>query len=308
MACSEMTGIWRSEAFTGDCNALAVWKNLVLAGIGSQVHVYQASGPPAAAGLCCMTVLPDAARVHGICFLEDADDGDADSSRTSPVLIAVHGDRHVALLRLAESSGGSACRLTQLAMLPRLFHWSMDLHLSRAPGCSMLLSVGLSNNSVETYALPVSASQHSSNGGKAVASPVLLQCVESSERCLLYSMHLQRRDACSSGASCCYWVAAGTIFLDVVVWATPPLLLDGNTAALNNTCNGSSSHPSMYAVKAPALFRLKGHMGSIHRQAEAAAADFRTCCCCFKCQLVTLPISTQGALVALRLPSRLGLG
>ena len=52
------------------------------------------------------------------------------------------------------------------------------------------------------------------------------------------------------------WVAAGTIFLDVLIWRAQ---LD-----IAMTDSSSSKKQSMRSVP---LFRLKGHEGSIHRRA-----------------------------------------
>jgi hypothetical protein len=154
-------------------------------------------------------------------------------------------------------------------------------------GCSLLLAVGLSDNSVQAFTIqlcmpPSSTDSTTGSSGRGNGSsaarvqPVVHS--ECSDRCLLYSMallpqqhglqepekghQLQKKETSSSsgsggGGRYSYLVAAGTIFLDVVVWAAPAAaaaaaVLDGTQAA---------AAPQMALV----LFRLKGHEGSIHR-------------------------------------------
>ena len=53
------------------------------------------------------------------------------------------------------------------------------------------------------------------------------------------------------------WVAAGTIFLDVLVWRAQP-----------DRALSISSRDATQSTRSAPLFRLKGHEGSIHRRAR----------------------------------------
>ena len=55
-------------------------------------------------------------------------------------------------------------------------------------------------------------------------------------------------------------IAAGTVFLDVLIWQLPELVLNELPAA---TCH----------TMQPPLLRLRGHEGSIHRVAWAPSGD-----------------------------------
>ncbi|DBA78263.1 TPA: hypothetical protein ACH3X2_008215 [Trebouxia sp. C0005] len=120
--------------------------------------------------------------------------------------------------------------------------WTMDCKLSLCPSDhsnqskvmsqhnfgQATLAVGLSNNAVQMHKLMMVEAE--------MVAHHTSTC-ECSERSLLYSMSLLQQE--SSGHM---WVAAGTIFLDVLVWKV--------------SYQSSSAHP---------LYRLKGHEGSIHR-------------------------------------------
>lgn len=70
-------------------------------------------------------------------------------------------------------------------------------------------------------------------------------------------------------------VAAGTIFLDVVVWSTPLMPAPhAATASAAATPQASTwSGPGSSAPETATLFRLKGHTGSIHRYRPAGRAE-----------------------------------
>eukprot|EP00887_Chlorella_sp_A99_P003684 scaffold7.g3684.t1 len=297
---------FNSLAYAGDMTALAAielgGQQLLLAGVGSSLRAYRL---PQGDQLCCKVVLPCGIHIHGIRCLALERPG---SGRPSPqaALAAVHGDRQAALWRLERSTdsagepAGAGWHLDLLCELPRFSHWTMDLSLSSlgsnssssggsggsgsagkasaAAGQHLLMAVGLSDNSVETFLLSCDLPGGDLAAAGHVAGPplpVLVQRAESRERCLLYSMHLHEQSAgstspaadcsngcgssCSHGSSRRLWVAAGTIFLDVVVWAAPPL----RRPALA-TADGAVG-PGLAACEAPTLLRLKGHEGSIHR-------------------------------------------
>ena len=281
---------------------------LLLAGIGSQLHVYHL---PSGQRCCCVAVLPDSARVHGISWVQEPAAAAAAGSQRPALLLAVHGTRHAALLRLVGPPAADAdgeWRVEPLVQLPRFQPWTMDVQLSLADssgtyssgsghssgGCSLLLAVGLSDNSVQAFSIQLPSSKIGSSGsggsssgsgissgsGAARVQPVVH--AECSDRCLLYSMALllQQQDGrqlpenghqiqhqepgsgsggstsngSTSSSSGHYLVAAGTIFLDVVVWATPA----ASAAPLGDQAAATPK-------ASPLLFRLKGHEGSIHR-------------------------------------------
>ncbi|KAL4446854.1 hypothetical protein ABPG77_008098 [Micractinium sp. CCAP 211/92] len=175
--------------------------------------------------------------------------------------------------------------------------WTDAGHSDGGNSSSLLLAVGLSNNSVQAFSIRLPGAAAGSGGlasGRDVqAAPCIVPLVRAdcSEICLLYSMSLlhrkqsppqqqgeqrvqQRRyhpepgqqqqqqqepssqsrpEQAPRGAESSYWlVAAGTIFLDVLVWATP--------LAAN-----SQLAPVAAVREVPPLLRLQGHEGSIHR-------------------------------------------
>lgn len=245
-------------AYTGDVTALlavdlgtlvdlvtgpeAVPQWLLLAGLGSQLHAYLL---PAGRRLCCQAVLPGGTRVHGIAAV-------ALPALPGSVLLAVHGGRHAAVVRLDWAAGGGGA-LAPLCALPQLDDWTMAVHLSLAAGspASALLAVGLSDNSLQVHAVALTDGRR---------RPLL--AARGAERSLLYSMALQQRPAAGGGGGVRYWVAAGTIFQDVVVWDSATV---GASAAVGGGAAAAGGSPDL----APTLFRLRGHEGSIHRWAAA---------------------------------------
>ena len=152
------------------------------------------------------------------------------------------------------------------------------MNLSCFPGESSaaLLTVGLSDNSVEFYKVE-SSSGDGGGGGSSICLPVLLRRVECADRCLLYSMDLFLPHSATSTSNsplsgeiierkksiekveqpCMMFVAAGTIFLDVIVWAaafTPSSVTTSKTTTTTTTTTTASA----------VLYRLKGHEGSVH--------------------------------------------
>jgi hypothetical protein len=306
-----------SLAYTGDVTALCVAHlpplpggsaatPLLLAGMGSQLHVYAL---PAGQRCCCAAVLPDATRLHGIAWLPAAAGGSAAAERPH-LLLAVHGGRHAALLSLlgptpvaaAGSHAGGGWEVRVLARLPRLQHWTMDVQLSWAGGvgvggvgsreqgaCSggVHIALGLSNNAVEAFHVSLPPSDDRS-APDAAAARCLLRAA-GRERCLLYSMALLPRRQPSAhsvhsvahaghaaaagedsertgsgggdGGGDTFWlVAGGSVYLDVLVWATPAMPAAGAAAA------------AAAGAAAPTLLRLQGHEGSIHRWGPLAQA------------------------------------
>ena len=321
------------------CGA-SVSGTLLLAGIGSQLLVYDL---PSGRLLCCQTVLPDAARLHGISWLP----GPPDASGRPSVLVAVHGGRHAALLRLlgpaaptagTVDSGGSAVWQLQLLKQLRFVEWTMEVQLAASSGCSAQLAVGLSSNAVQLFAVHCS-----SGGGSSGVSASALRCavqqlgqVECSDRSLLYSMallpqghHLPQQQqqqqqqleggsggdtsrhagssGCSSGGSsqseASWLVAAGTILHDVLVWAVPAPASSSPAAAAAAPGGGSSVPQAMVvpqaqrAVVAP-LFRLRGHVGSVHRCGGRLSFSCRLqCSCLLPLNICMLPRHGRVALV-----------
>jgi hypothetical protein len=238
-------------AYTGDVTALLAvalgahcdsperqW--LLLAGLGSQLHAYLL---PAGRRLCCQAVLPGGTRVHGVHAV-------ALPSLPGTVLLAVHGGRHAAVWRLDWAGG----RLALLCTLPRLGDWTMDVHLSLAGGgASALLAVGLSDNSLQVHSVGLL-------GGRRR----LLLAARGAEQSLLYSMALLLQQQPAAG-TVRYWVAAGTIFHDVIVWASAAVAESDSGDAEAGGCEAVAAGGS--PETAPSLFRLRGHEGSIHRWA-----------------------------------------
>ena len=194
------------------------------------------------------TVMPHAIRIHGIAWTQPRLQTTC-TPLYRQILVVVHGDRHVSMIRLCTSGG--VCSVTPVLSLPRLLAWTMDVHLSwNACTASGRLAVGLSDNALELYALSLNE-----EGGVAAG---LVQRTDSSERCLLYSMHML---ACGGSSPSHeaealhavpsrYLVAGGTVYLDVVIWAAPSHIGE----------EGSGG-----AAVAPLLYKLKGHEGAIHR-------------------------------------------
>lgn len=249
-----------SAAYFGDVTALALAEiplpngstlEVIIGGIGSQLHVFSLTD---CRHLCSQTVLPNAVRCHGVATCRAPH-----STLMDPLIwIAVHGDRHVNILSLSPSN---LTTLTPVAALPRLTAWTMSVKIFPLPGSSLnaLVTVGLSNNSVEFYRI------NSEEGGERIER---VQRVECTDRCLLYSMDLffplNKRASllsinndngadsnCDSGICL---VAGGTIFLDVVIWA----------ARWSGTSDDGDHKMGNSTATAPVLYRLKGHEGSIH--------------------------------------------
>lgn len=243
--------------------------SLLLAGIGSQLLVYTLP----AGRLCgCATVLPDAVRVHGIAALPVP----SSSGARPQVLAAVHGRQHAAFVRLLgpadddtqSGSDNASWEVQPLLLLPLSLHrpWTMDVRLSwGGAACdTVLLAVGLSSNAVEVFSIRPDAP------GCPATRVLHAECTD---RLLLYSLALaprpcataaaaqqqqrpeqqQQRSGSSGGGGTHWLVAAGTILLDVLVWATPEA-----------ASGGPAVGPDAPTLLAP-LLRLKGHEGSIHR-------------------------------------------
>ncbi len=291
-ACCSSAGT--AAAASAACAAAATSGTLLLAGIGSQLLVYEL---PSGRLLCCETALPSAARLHGIAWLPCP----AEANGRPVLLVAVHGGRHAALLRLlgpaaaaqdggdSDSDGHASWELQLLTQL-RFVEWTTEVQLAPSSGCSAQLAVGLSSNAVQLFA--VHCSSAGGSGGGAPPRCVLQQLgqVECGDRSLLYSMALLPRqqqqpcgDNCSSSSSARvssgssgsssgrtntgWLVAAGTILHDVLVWAVPAPA--SHPAAAATAVGGSAAHallvPSERRTVVAPLFRLKGHVGSVHR-------------------------------------------
>ena len=309
-----------TAATASAASSAAAGTRLLLAGIGSQLHIYEL---PSGRRRCCAAVLPDSVRVHGISLVPDtvvSDDGGSDS-----LLLAVHGGRHAALLRLSRPhhphhnthSPGADWRVDVLLRLPRFQHWTHDVRvvnpgarggsdgiLGPAPALAppLLLAVALSDNSLQAFdvAHPALASPNSSsiNGSGSGSGWTWRRTAwaECADRCLLFSAALMWRQRPlaqqqqrgqqnqeqqkqeqgqeegpetsssnnnASGGSCSgaggrWLVAGGTVQLDVVVWAAP------DPAPTHASISGGGGGV-MEPEAVPALFRLRGHEGSIYR-------------------------------------------
>ena len=189
---------------------------LLLAGCGSQLHAYAL---PSGARCAAATVLPNAARVHGLaCLAQTRADG------RPTLLLAAHGGRHAALVRLLGpppgAAGGGPWEVVQVADLPRFECWTMCVTLSWQSSSggddgSLLLALGLSDNSLQAFSVQLgndssigssSRSDGVGGGGGGTITPVApaaavthvlhAACSESS---LLYSMCLHQRTSSSAG-------------------------------------------------------------------------------------------------------------
>ena len=268
-------------AVFGDVTALALADipisnaesiQIVLGGIGSQLHAFSL---PDCRHLCSQTVLPNAVRCHGIATCSSPY-----STLVNPSLwIAVHGDRHVNILSFSPSN---LTTFTQVAAIPRLIGWTMAVKIFPLPGSlDALVTVGLSNNSVEFYKIR--------NGEESAANIQRVQRVECADQCLLYSIdlffpsqrtenngtasfigldndHVKREplsidDSKINPPGMCL-VAGGTIFLDVIIWAATWQSISSSGSDIEND-RTDINNGSTVAI-APVLYRLKGHEGSIH--------------------------------------------
>lgn len=325
-----------TSSYTADAAGSSAETRLLLAGVGSQLHAFQL---PSGECCCCSTVMPDATRLHGISWLQERSTESGRLQLLAAVHGARHaallrlcgpalGGSSSSSSRDAvgcdsgtesssrDNSGSSNCedgnagagwQVQVVALLPRFQYWTMDAQLSwtdaghsgGSNSSSLLLAVGLSNNSVQAFSirLPGAAAGGCglASGGDVQAEPCIVPLVRAdcSELCLLYSMSLlhrkqgppqqqrehqmqqrshhdepgqqqqqQEQERTSQShpeqppraAEGSYWLAAaGTIFLDVLVWATP-------LAADSQLVPGSEA-----AREVPPLLRLQGHEGSIHR-------------------------------------------
>ncbi|KAL4518599.1 hypothetical protein Ndes2437B_g00690 [Nannochloris sp. 'desiccata'] len=244
---------------------------ILLGSTGSQLHLFLL---PDCQHLFSQTVLPNAARCHGIatCSLSSP------SQTAFTTLIAVHGDRHVNVFALDPSRLSDQLEL--VVSLPRLISWTMAVSIypwkekntSNIESIrNAVVAVGLSDNSVELYNINCSrlkkvAGGGTGGGGRANGESVkLIKRVECTDRCLLYSMDL----FLNVHTGVCY-VAGGTIFLDVVIWKADFKNLEKkNGIAADSTVNSFSSSSSSSSLNFTSSFsnvqyRLKGHEGSIH--------------------------------------------
>lgn len=174
------------KAYTGDVSALHIVRSplvksdyIIVAGIGSQVHIYSLNST---SHLCTQTVLPQGSRVHGI----------ATTLQNDVLLMAVHGDRHVQCWAIDGN-----LHLHHHCSISKLTAWTMALHLSH----SGVLVVGLCNNTVEFYQLSPGHAEKTSS-------------YRSEEKCLLYSMAIYKVPT-----SRVYRIASGTILGNGVVWS-----------------------------------------------------------------------------------------
>lgn len=212
----------------------------LVAGMGSQVYVFRI--PPAYSDAVPTKILalPHAIHVHGIVS--------ATCMQSATTVVGVYGDRYLVLYLFDHDTG----TLRLLTRLPRCCHWIMCLDLQIHSQCDydncncnyndpkglhVLAYVGLSDNSVEVYQILVNSIPPTSH---------LLHRVECGDRCLLYSMGLLMLPKRKK-----YFVAGGTVFLDIVVWSFTEPGQDGELGDSN-------------VRSSPVLYRLKGHQGSIH--------------------------------------------
>ncbi|KAK9815448.1 hypothetical protein WJX72_003842 [[Myrmecia] bisecta] len=239
-------------AYVGDITALHVSQadsqgvQYLFAGCGSQLLLYTL---PSLRLFQSVPILDHGARVHGV----------HTKACQGAVVGVVFGDRYVKVFRLLPGAAGGPHSLQVICQFGRSYYWTMDARMVvAAPADTGVLravvAVGLSNNSVELYSMSLEA------GNQASAEPERLHRAECADRSLLYSMSLFAGPAPQAdGALPELWVAAGTIFQDVVLWRLPASALHAEGAQA-----GQHDSPSAMS-RQPVMYRLQGHQGSIHR-------------------------------------------
>ncbi|BDA49006.1 probable WD repeat-containing protein 6 at N-terminal half [Coccomyxa sp. Obi] len=232
----------RHNQFTGDVTALFCLetrrgnqKCYLFAGIGSQLHAY--SLPQEDEGQFIATVFDDGTRVHGI------------HGTSSPIgdLLAVHGGRNAKVCMFRPGEVPTLVSLCQLGPFPQ---WTLDINIRQLESGKAICVVGLSNNSSAVYCIAIDSCGEGAKVG-SIQAVSLIHSAECNEKLLLYSLALYAR----TQASACMdvWVAAGTVFLDVLVWRFA-------ISTAEAECSSITEHS-----QPAALYRLKGHDGSIHR-------------------------------------------
>eukprot|EP00884_Botryococcus_braunii_P011598 jgi/Botrbrau1/20439/Bobra.145_2s0004.1 len=237
---------------------------VLLAGTGSELHVYRLQdGSIWWRG----SMLSPGIRIHGVKILPCEPHG---------IFIGIHGDRCAQVIRLQYSPVQHQFTATVVLPTCNFPAWTHDmLILPPSPRAEALLDdasgqvstpagvpsmsdaplavhalplkvvVGLSNNSVHVLSISGDPTRHR-HSNPDLQGPAVTMC---SEKSLLYSMCLVH-----SSKPAELLVAAGTIFLDVLVWKA--------FAPWNST---------VCCLYQPPLFRLKGHEGSIHSLRWGAA-------------------------------------
>ena len=186
----------------------------------------------------------------------DADaDGSTSSSTMTTFLLVAHGDRGAASYLLSVGKDSVSLRETWRRSFGA---WTLDV----VPFCgggpssssSVVVAVGAADGSVSLHRAASSPSSSKPSSSPASSDDSLILDSRCAERCLLYSMALLPKDEENEneGGGTEWWVAGGSVFLDVLVW--------------NVT---SSPSRSGGVLSCPVLFRLSGHEGSIHRVAWA---------------------------------------
>ena len=240
-------------AFVGDVTALELVRGpggrpVVLAGAGGALRVL-AGGPAPAGGaqaagphvLLQQRVLRPGSRVHGIRALPSG----SGSGGAAAWSLLVFGERELV---------------------------QATLQLEPRPSLRVSPPLGPFSTWVLDAAIPESASDaSSSSASRSDERPVVAGCddnsvslwlkgeratrVVCSERCLLYSMSLLASVNGTPGRGC-FTVAAGTIFHDVLIWCSGPLLPGEPVGSRPRTSESQGCPP---------LARLCGHRGSIYR-------------------------------------------
>ena len=244
-------GAAAAGAFVGDVTALELVRGpggrpVVLAGAGGALRVLAGGpGPGGAPGvgplLLQQRVLRPGSRVHGVRAVPIG----GGSGEAAAWSLLVFGERELVRatlwlepqprLRVSPPLGPFRTWVLDAALLEPLSEVSAA---STSESDDRPIAAGCDDNSVSLWLDGARTSR-----------------VVCSERCLLYSMSLLALGDGSPGSGC-FTVAAGTIFHDVLIWRTGPLL-PGERVGPCPVASGNQG--------CPPLARLRGHHGSIYR-------------------------------------------
>ncbi|KAK9847692.1 hypothetical protein WJX84_010173, partial [Apatococcus fuscideae] len=222
----------KHQAFVGDVSALHILQvpqlasHILLAGIGSQLQAYDLAD---GRHLCSCPVLQDGAHIHGL----------HSCAAAGGAVLTVHGDHFAKVLSVASCKANHGLSFHEVLDFGRQSSWTMDsIIFASAAADAFHAALGLSNNTVlVSLGLRQDAAHLGFDNEEQV--PVRFSC---SEQLLLYSMALLHQASKKE-----IWAAAGTVFLDVLIW-----------------CFAFENGTQAEVAPAAPLLRLRGHEGSIH--------------------------------------------
>ncbi|XP_015968834.1 uncharacterized protein LOC107492340 [Arachis duranensis] len=247
---------WRLERgpYLGDISALCLLRipnhslPLLLAGLGSEILLYDLE---LAKILRSFSVF-QGIRVHGIATSQD----------TLHSVVAVFGETRLKLFSFSYDAVSESPQLNLIQLLPKFPHWVLDVCF--LTGC-------LAHSNVESHFLAVGSSDNSVHVWDISNSCTVLK-VQSSVRCLLYSMRLWGHNLQALR------VASGTIFNEIIVWKVAPQLDkcsssfgEDNDRQSISLCNCCMFKDQLYG--AVHVCKLIGHEGSIFRIAWSSCGS-----------------------------------